>query len=508
MPLLLLLCQRRGGREHQNAAAEPGERELWNWGKRGICPARLYILAQAGGGFPPSPPTALSGGGEGRAGSPRGVGVRGGTAGQCRSVGRSEPLRSALLDGMGRARRGGCGRPRALLLLLLLCGAAGLRRGGGPRLLRFSGQVPENSPAGTRVRGLRVPLRRLLGPGEPAGEWALEGDGASRFSLQRRAGGGRGLLLLRTAERLDREAQPEYGLRLRRRRAARSPREALLRVRVLDRNDHRPRLPPARPLEVDELAPLGTEVARLRASDGDEGANARLTYRPWPPGAGSRLLFVVPRSGQVLTVGSLLGLRRLRLCVAAHDHGRPRPLRSPPRCLRLAVRGPRSPPGGGGGGGRQRRRRRARSLLLPPPPPERPPGSGSRRYTARLPPGARVGDTVFTVPRSRERAAGGWFELASPGAAPVAVDRASGRLYLRRELRAGGRAEVLVKVHRGGGRGRGAATGRDGTGRWGWRRVPPRRSPAWGRAGRDGTRRDGREMAGRGWRVAPREGGR
>ncbi|KAM6102157.1 neural-cadherin-like isoform 3-T3 [Theristicus caerulescens] len=328
------------------------------------------------------------------------------------------------------------------LLLVLLCGAAGPGRGGAPRLLRFSGQVPENSPAGTRVRGLRVPLRRLLGPGEPPGEWALEGDGASRFSLQRRPGGGRGLLLLRTAERLDREAQPEYGLRLRRRRAGRSPREALLRVRVLDRNDHRPRLPPARPLEVDELAPLGTEVARLRASDGDEGANARLTYRPWPPGAGSRLLFVVPRSGQVLAVGSLLGLRRLRLCVAAHDHGRPRPLRSPPRCLGLAVRGRRAAGAGG------RRRRWAPSL----PPPERPPGPGSRRYTARLPPGARVGDTVFTVPPSRDRAAGGWFELASPGASPVGVDRASGRLYLRRELRAGGRAEVLVKVHRGGGR--------------------------------------------------------
>ncbi|NXC17943.1 CADN protein, partial [Corythaeola cristata] len=81
-----------------------------------------------------------------------------------------------------------------------------------------------------------------------------------------------------------------------------------------------------------------------------------------------------------------------------------------------------------------------------------PPGSGSQRYTARLPHGARVGDTVFTVPRSRERSAGGWFELASPGVTPVAVDRASGRLYLRRELRAGGRVEVLIKVHRGGGR--------------------------------------------------------
>ncbi|XP_042642142.1 neural-cadherin-like isoform X2 [Tyto alba] len=330
---------------------------------------------------------------------------------------------------MGGGRRGGCGRlPVLLLLLLLLLGGAagpGPGPGGAPRLLRFSGRVAENSPAGTRVRGLRVPLRGLLSPGEPAGEWALGGRGASRFWLQRRAGGGRGLLLLRTAERLDREARPEYRLR-RRRRAGRSPREALLRVRVLDRNDHRPRLPP----EVDELAPLGAEVARLRGSDGDEGANARLAYGPWPPGAPGRRLFVVPGSGQVLAAGSLLGLRRLRFCVAARDHGRPRPLRSPPRCLRLAVRG--------------RRRRGVRSLP--------PPGPGSRRYTARLPRGARVGDTVFTVPRNRDRAAGGWFELAAPGATPVGVDRTSGRLFLRRELRAGDRAEVPVKVHGGGGR--------------------------------------------------------
>ncbi|KAF4798041.1 hypothetical protein TURU_066600 [Turdus rufiventris] len=359
---------------------------------------------------------------------------------------------------MGRARRSGCGLLPFLLLLPLLGGAAGPGSGGFPRLLRFSGQVPENSPAGTRVRGLRVPLRRLLGPGEPAGEWALEGDGASRFSLQRRPGGGGGLLLLRTAEPLDRETRAEYGLRLRR-QAGRSPREALLRVRVLDRNDHRPRLPPARPLEVDELVPLGTEVARLRASDGDEGANARLTYRPWPPGAGSRLLFVVPRSGQVLTVGSLLGLRRLRLCVAALDHGRPRALRSPARCLRLAVRGR-------GAAGGPARPREPRSL--------QPPGTGARRYTARLPPGARVGDTVFTVPRSPEPAAGAWFELVSAGAAPVGVDRTSGRLYLRRELRAGGRAEVLVKVHRGGGGG-GSGPGRDREAGMG--RFSPRR---WG----------------------------
>ncbi|XP_064010015.1 protocadherin-8-like [Pogoniulus pusillus] len=370
---------------------------------------------------------------------------------------------------MGWVRLGGCGR-LPVLLLLLLCGAAALERGGAARSLRFSGQVPENSPAGTQVRGLQVPLRRLLGPGETAGEWALEGDGASHFFLQQRPGGGQGLLLLlRTAERLDREAQPEYGLRLRR-RTGRALREALLRVRVLDRNDHRPRLPPARPLEVDELAPLGTEIARFRASDSDEGANARLTYRPWPPGASSRQLFVVPRSGQVLTVGSLLGLRRLRLCVAVQDHGHPRPLRRTARCLRLAVRGRRSEDDGEAG-----RRRRERSL----PPPERPPGPGSRRYTARLPPGARVGDTVFTIPQSREWAAGSWFELASAGASAVGVDRTSGRLYLRRELRAGDRAEVLVKVHSGGGRGREPGrAGRRGEAAFPCGRAP--REAGWG----------------------------
>ncbi|XP_074941908.1 uncharacterized protein LOC142053744 [Phalacrocorax aristotelis] len=319
---------------------------------------------------------------------------------------------------MYRARRRGGGRLPALLLLLLLGGAAGLGR--------LSGPVSGNSPAGRRLRGLRGPLRGTPGPGE----WVLEGDGDSRFSLRRRR-----LLLLRTAEGPDREARPEYG---RRRRAGRHPREALLRVRVLSRSAHRPRLAPG-------VAEPGTEVARLRALDGVGEASG--APRRVPP---SRLLVVVPGSGRGLTAGSLPGL---------------------PRCRRHAA---------AGAGGR----RRARSLL--------PPGTGSRRYTARLPHGARVGDTVFTVPRSRDRAAGGWFELASPGAVPVGVDRASGRLYLRRELRAGGRAEVLVKVHRGGGRGRGRA----GPGRAaGMGRIPPPVLPPVGVEGRPaggGTREGGR----------------
>ncbi|XP_065438545.1 protocadherin-8-like [Chrysemys picta bellii] len=333
----------------------------------------------------------------------------------------------------------------ALLLLAgsgrqLLCTAAGPRASGTSRLLRFYGQVPENSPAGTPVQGLRVPLWRLQSPGEPPGEWALEGAGASRFFLHLGPGL---LLLLRTAQCLDREARPLYTLSLRR-----SSRRALLRVRVLDRNDHRPRIPAGPPLEVDELAPLGSEVARLRALDGDEGANALLTYSSWPTSAGSRLLFVVPRSGQVLTVGSLLGRRRLSLWVSAQDHGLPRPLRSPARRLQLTVR--------------REGARRARSLLPPKQPPGSGSGSGSISYTARVPAGARLGDPIFTVPDTRYQEAGSWFELASP-AAPVELERASGRLHLSRELPLGGRAEALVRVHRRGGQGKaGAGRARSG----------------------------------------------
>ncbi|CAM5089054.1 unnamed protein product [Eretmochelys imbricata] len=345
------------------------------------------------------------------------------------------PCRRCLRRGMDQ-EWGRCPAWPLLALLLLagsgrqlLCRAAEPRASGTSRLLRFYGQVLENSPAGTPVQGLRVPLRRLLNPGEPPGEWALEGAGASRFSLHLGPGL---LLLLRTAQCLDREARPRYTLSLRRPRAAGSSRRALLRVRVLDRNDHRPRIPAGPPLDVDELAPLGSEVAWLRALDGDEGANALLTYRSWPAGAGSRLLFVVPRSGQVLTVGSLLGRRRLSLWVSAQDHGLPRPLRSPARRLQLAVR--------------REGARRARSPL----PQKQPPGSGSISYTARVPAGARLGDPIFTVPDTRYQAAGSWFELASP-AAPVELERASGRLHLSRELPRGGRAEALVRVHRRGG---------------------------------------------------------
>uniref|UniRef100_A0A8D0HKE9 Neural-cadherin n=1 Tax=Sphenodon punctatus TaxID=8508 RepID=A0A8D0HKE9_SPHPU len=308
---------------------------------------------------------------------------------------------------MAPARAGGSVWPLVLLLVAGSCGA-----GAFSRTLRFYGQVPENSPPGTRVQGLRVPLRRLrvpLAPGQPpGGEWALEGEGASCFSLQLRRRPDRGLLVLRTAGPLDREARAQYSLVLRRRGAGSRQEEALLLVRVLDRNDHRPRFPPALPpLEVDELAPLGSEVARLRALDADEGPNALLTYR-----------------ARVLAVGSLLGRRRLSLWVSAQDHGLPRPLRSPARRLRVAVRGERSGA------------RRARSA--PPSP---------LSYTVRVPAGgARPEEPVFTLPEAAE---GSWFELASPAAAaPVRLDGDSGRLYLTRQLEPGGRAEVLIRVHR------------------------------------------------------------
>ncbi|KAJ7337971.1 hypothetical protein JRQ81_010497 [Phrynocephalus forsythii] len=383
---------------------------------------------------------------------------------------------------MKGSSRGPAPSPSRLLLLLLLFLLLGLLTGLGstsclaaqesgrglssPRALCFYGQVPENSPPGTRVQGLRVPLRRLLllllgprgqlpppPPPPPLGPWALEGEGASSFALQGSAvGRASSVLLLRTTRRLDREARAGYSLALR----APSARAAvLLRLRVLDRNDHRPRLAPP-PLEVDELLPLGSEVARLRAWDADEGANARLTYRAWPPGAGeggpAERLFVVPRSGQVLAVGSLLGLRRLRLWVSAQDHGLPGPLRSPARLLQVAVRKGARPPtptpeGNEDEGG----------PAPPPPPPRRARSLASTAtagpvYKVRIPVGAPPGEPIFTVPDSRHQGAGGsWFELDSPatsGSFPVELDRGTGRLSLSRPLERGGRAEVLVKVHR------------------------------------------------------------
>ncbi|KAL8181911.1 UNVERIFIED_CONTAM: hypothetical protein K2H54_034244 [Gekko kuhli] len=345
----------------------------------------------------------------------------------------------------GSARALALSRRRLLLAFLLLAGlgsAAGPPPDGGrprppaaaPSALCFHGQVPENSPPGTWVRGLRVPLP-LLPPGQPLGQWALEGDGASRFVLHLRPAAG--AALLRTAERLDREARAGYRLSLR------GPsRAVLLLLRVLDRNDHRPRFPPSPllPLEVDELAPLGSEVARLHALDADEGPNARLTYRAWPDGCGrGQRLFVVPRSGQVLAVGSLLGARRLGLWVSAQDHGLPRPLRSPARRLELAV-GRR-----GRGEGAAPPRRRARALLP----------AGGPLYKVRVPVAAPLGEPIFTVPdevyRREAGLRGSWFELLSPatvGAFPVELDRGSGRLYLRQPLQRGGRTEVAVKVHR------------------------------------------------------------
>lgn len=86
-------------------------------------------------------------------------------------------------------------------------------------------------------------------------------------------------------------------------------------------------------------------------------------------------------------------------------------------------------------------------------------GGGRVSYTARARAGARRGDAVFTVPDTRYRDAGAWFEVAAPASA-LGVERGSGRLHLTRELPPGGSAEVLVRVRRRGGTGKGRSLGR------------------------------------------------
>lgn len=184
-------------------------------------------------------------------------------------------------------------------------------------------------------------------------------------------------------------------------------RPAAVQVEVLDRNDNTPRFTGGnQTVEVDELTPLGTELARFDAKDSDAEMNGRVTVHASPE---SDLLHVVPQTGQVRLVGSLLGVSALTLRLYARDGGET-VLTGDPVFLRVTVQ--RS--------GRARRRYRDLSEEL--------------TYTVPVPDQARVGDLIFTVPDRRfgQRQ----FEVIPEADPPVRVERDSGRVYLTRILHA------------------------------------------------------------------------
>ncbi|XP_072278551.1 neural-cadherin-like [Pyxicephalus adspersus] len=211
----------------------------------------------------------------------------------------------------------------------------------------FSGSVQENRPAGTKVNGLTVYLNRLSP--EPwcskvAGrKWHLKllGEDDSHFELyfhHRYA-----QLSLRTAQQLDRELRSKYILRLGLCcKLCLSPEHtvtelALLTVHVLDLNDNAPRFSPTTlsRISLDVTTGLKSEVYRVSAEDADQGTNADLVYFAEPI---SKYFFVIPKTGQVVLVESILNLKKsINLTIFARDHGQP-PLVSAPLAVEISPR--------------------------------------------------------------------------------------------------------------------------------------------------------------------------
>uniref|UniRef100_A0AAY4BAX3 Uncharacterized protein n=1 Tax=Denticeps clupeoides TaxID=299321 RepID=A0AAY4BAX3_9TELE len=260
----------------------------------------------------------------------------------------------------------------------------------------YHGQIAEDAPVGSAVEGLLLPRRAGCAdsdPGRDAGRPALRGADASRFRLVARPGRG---FAVHTAETLDRELRASYALRA----LVPGCGAAELRIQVLDANDNVPRFSPKHlRVEVGELTPVGTEVVRLRAEDGDTGRNGTVLY-------------------YVVLASSLKSVRGTTALIYAKDRGDVA-LGSEPLVLRVAV---------------------TPAVLAKARSPRA--ASEDVRYAVTVPEGARAGDVVFTIPDQRfERR---WFEPVPRPGSPVQVERDSGRVFLSQRLTAG--AEVAVKV--------------------------------------------------------------
>ncbi|GCB78090.1 hypothetical protein scyTo_0015759 [Scyliorhinus torazame] len=166
------------------------------------------------------------------------------------------------------------------------------------------------------------------------------------------------------------------------------------------------------------MVPLGSEIARVTAPD---GGGAGIRYRSSP---GVPQLFVVPRTGQILVVGSLLGVAALELSVYGQGRGRPGGLSQPLR-LRLSV--------GDRGAGLSQGGRGARSA------PEQ------LYYSVSVSENDKVGNAIYTIPDWKFQRR--WFEVIAPLDAPVHIERDSGKVYLSKRIRAKSTIQITVKVN-------------------------------------------------------------
>ncbi|KAJ0066402.1 hypothetical protein NL108_013060 [Boleophthalmus pectinirostris] len=290
-----------------------------------------------------------------------------------------------------------------LFVTLQRCGAADRAHAA-----LLSGHIPEDAPRGTAVRGLLLPRCAGADP-----DVSLTGDHSTNFRLVPRAHRTETRLALVSTRTLDREFIAMYELHAHL-PARCQTRRARMQVEVTDVNDNEPHFTTGnRTVDVDALTPLGTELTRFNARDADAERNGRVMFyiSPRVP-----QLHVVPGSGQVLLVDSLLGLERITARVFVEDDGEP-PRAGEPVFLHVNVRS--GPP-----------TTRTRRALLE-----------ELTYTVKVPARVRVGQLLFTLPPRFEQRR---VELLS-SAAPVTVERDTGRIYLARTLTRD--EEVTVRVH-------------------------------------------------------------
>ncbi|KAL4630306.1 neural-cadherin-like [Arapaima gigas] len=297
----------------------------------------------------------------------------------------------------------------------------------GERVPFFHGHVFENSPAGSKVNGLSIPLKRVGAPescGRAGAHLKLLGRGSADFHVFVHYA--RGHVLLRTSKVLDRERRSQYLLALAAGACCRCGDAAAVEVArvgvaVLDTNDHEPTFPSADvKMSVEDAAPLRSVVFQVSAVDGDSGKNAELMYFALPR---NNSFYVVPKTGQVLLVDSILGFDDpIRFEVFAKDRGSPsRTSRSlgvevlPRRWSWTQPSRTRTPIVGA--------RRSARSLLESDSP-----------VVVSVSEDAGIGSVVLNLNPVKFQTA--TFELVNPGAehSPVSVARDSGDIVIARRL--------------------------------------------------------------------------
>lgn len=310
------------------------------------------------------------------------------------------------------------------LLCCLLSPAAGYQTQG--RLPFFHGHVFENSPTASKVNGLSIPVRRIN-----AQKWCpvsgmhfkLYGNGSEGFRAF--AHHRRGNILLKTSRVLDREARSEYLLSLALCCQACVPEAvvfevASVKVDVLDTNDNAPTFLCADTvhLTLDDTTALRSAVYKLEAVDADSGNNAELTYVSVPKNGS---FYVVPKSGEVLLVDSILGLpSEVTFSVFARDHGWP-PLTS--KGVVVTVAPQRWATRHAKLAGLERRRRSPRALLDP-----------GTVLSLNVSEDASVGSVITSLSPSRFQSAA--YELIFPESesSPVSVGRDSGDITITRRL--------------------------------------------------------------------------